>query len=221
LDAEEVAVVTGPVLSEGLPKIPQGSHRVSIPEFYYKVIVDVTGKEKRGIGFIMPNKKASYRIIDYAVTIDSIEALTGIDFFPALDDKTEALIEGEATINKWPVSATATTGDPLPIKFEKGQISASQAKYYVGEQATVCGTIVSTKFNQNGKSNPTYINLDKKFPDQEFTIVIFGKNRINFSYEPEKYLYNRKVCVTGKVEEYRGVPQMIIEHENAISVLED
>jgi len=221
IDADEVMVVTGPVLHDGLPKIPQGSHRVSIPEFFYKVVIDSKGKEKRGIAFILPNKKTSTRIIDYAVTIDSVEVLTGIDFFPELDDETESLIESEKTISQWPVSATAVTGDPLPVHFEKGQIVPSQAKYYIGEETTVCGTAVSTKFNKNGKANPTYINLDKKFPNHEFTVVIFGKNRMNFSFEPEQYLYGRKICVTGKVEEWKGIPQMIIEQEDAIEVLED
>jgi endonuclease G len=214
-------VVTGPVLRDGLPKIQQGSYRVSIPEYFYKVVIDTEGKELRGIGFIFPNAKASHRIIDYAVTIDSIEALTGIDFFPALDDETEVLIEGPETINRWPVSGIAVAGDPVPVKMSEGQITAGQAKYFVGEETTVCGTAVSTKFNENGKANPTYINIDKKFPDHEFTVVIFGKNRVNFSYEPEKYLFNRKVCITGTVEEWKGIPQMIIDHERAIVVLED
>ena len=219
IDAGEVVVATGPVLREGLPKIPQGSLRVSIPELYFKAVIDVAGDEKRGIAFILPNGKAKFRIMDYAVSIDSVEELTGIDLFASLDDGAEREVESNSSYDLWPVTNDATAGDVRPVDLAKGQVTAKQAKYYIGEEATVCGQVVSTKFNQNGKSNPTYINLDKKFPDQVFTLVIFGKDRVNFSYEPEKFLYDKRICITGKVAEWNGLPQMIIDNEVAIEVL--
>ncbi len=92
-----VYVVTGPVLKDGLPVI--GQNKVSIPEKYYKVILDLD--EEKGIGFIMPNKDIDDTFKNYAVSIDDVEAETGIDFFPALDDKTEEKIESVLNMSLW------------------------------------------------------------------------------------------------------------------------
>jgi endonuclease G len=75
--------------------------------------------------------------------------------------------------------------------FGKGKINTLQAKDYIGKDACVCGKVVSTKFNENGKTNPTYINLDKKYPEQVFTLMIFGQDRANFSYKPEEFLQGK------------------------------
>ncbi|MEZ5009303.1 MAG: DNA/RNA non-specific endonuclease [Chitinophagales bacterium] len=217
----ELVVVTGPVLTKKLPKIPQGSERVSIPELFYKVILDNDGDEKKGIAFIMPNKKPPFRLVDYAVSIDSVEALTGLDFFPKLEDSLENALEAMDNIFDWPMNSDAVSGDVLKVDFKKGQVTAEQAKYFIGDECTVCGTVVSTKFLETSNSQPTFLNLDKKFPDQVFTLVIFGKDRVNFTYEPEKYLYGKTICIKGKVDERNGTPQMIISEESAIEVLKD
>ena len=150
-------------------------------------------------------KRRSIAFLIMQCPFDSVERLTGIDFFPSLKDDIESEIEANESLFIWPVTDDATAGEARPVEFEKGQVTAKQAKYYIGEVATVCGRVVSTKFSQNGKSNPTYINLDKKFPDQLFTVVVFGKDRQNFSYEPEKFLYNKNICITGKVGEWQGI----------------
>ena len=47
------------------------------------------------IAFLMPNRKLEGDIYDYQVTVDEVEELTGIDFFPALEDKLEDRLEGD------------------------------------------------------------------------------------------------------------------------------
>ncbi len=220
VDAGQVYVVTGPILNDNLPKIPQGSKRVSIPDFFYKVIVDFEAPEFKGIGFILPNKKADYRVIDYAVSIDSIEQLTGIDFFSNIPDSIEHEIEQNEEVLKWPINFQSQSGDIMPIDFAKGQVGASQAKYFIGDECTVCGKVVSAKYRPNGKSDPTYINLDKRFPEHVFTVVIFGRDRINFTYKPEEKLYQKKICVKGRVGEFKGIPQIIVNGEEQIEVFE-
>lgn len=220
VETDELVVVTGPVLQGRLEKIPQGSEDVSIPKLFYKVVMDNVGDEKKAIAFIIPNGKPPFRLVDYAVSIDSVEALTGLDFFSKLEDSLENALESLDDIFEWPMNSDAVSGEALKVDFKKGQVSAAQAKYFIGDECTVCGRVVSTKFSENGKANPTYINLDKKFPDQVFTLVIFGKDRVNFSYEPEKYLYNKTICIKGKVGEWGGTPQMVISEESAIEVLE-
>lgn len=83
----EILVVTGPVLSENLPTV--GTNKVAIPEYFYKVIVDAKEPGVKGIGFVLANQGSQKPLEAFAVTIDSVETLTGIDFFPALPDEWE------------------------------------------------------------------------------------------------------------------------------------
>ena len=99
LQNNAVFVVTGPVLSDGLPTI--GSNKVSVPTFYYKVVLDYTEPGIKSIGFIMPNFGTKDPLQKYAVSIDSVEQLTGIDFFPQLPDDQEALIEKTVCTKCW------------------------------------------------------------------------------------------------------------------------
>ncbi|MFT4666009.1 MAG: endonuclease G [Polaribacter sp.] len=94
-------VVTGPVL-KGAMQEQIGHNRVSVPKTYYKVILDYTEPEAKAIAFLMDNE-ISYQPLDkYAVTIDEVEALTGIDFFHALlDDETEERLESSFNVRKW------------------------------------------------------------------------------------------------------------------------
>lgn len=98
-DNEEIFVVTGPVLSAGLSSI--GQNNVAIPEYYYKVVLDYKEPELKGIGFILPNQSSKRPLKNYAHSIDFVERRTGIDFFPAIPDSVENVIESRIELTKW------------------------------------------------------------------------------------------------------------------------
>lgn len=54
-----------------------------------------------GIGFIMPNRYVEGGVQASAVTIDQVEAVTGIDFFSELPDSIENIVESQARFHKW------------------------------------------------------------------------------------------------------------------------
>lgn len=39
--------------------------------------------------------------MSYTITIDSVEVVTGIDFFPAIEDSVEEEIEGSGQLDEW------------------------------------------------------------------------------------------------------------------------
>lgn len=92
-------VVTGPILEKGLTTI--GINKVSVPKYYYKVILDNSEPSIKGIGFILPNQGSKNQLKNYAVSIDYVEKATGIDFFPLLKDKQEDSIESKICIECW------------------------------------------------------------------------------------------------------------------------
>ena len=223
IDNTELFVVTGPVLKNDLPKIPQGSFKVSIPEYIYKIVVDYYPPTYKAIAFLYPNKNVPYELDKHIVSIDSIERLTSIDFFPKLVDSIENKLEAENNILEFDAKylKKQKASQFTPKDFGKGKINTTQVKDYIGKDACVCGKVVSAKFNENGKTNPTYINLDKKYPEQVFTLMIFGQDRTNFSYKPEEFLQGKTICVKGKVAEYKGSPQIIANKEKQIEILKE
>jgi endonuclease G len=96
---ESIYVVTGPVLTQGLPTI--GWNQVAIPNYYYKVILDYRNPSIKGIGFVLPNTSSKEPLQRFALSIDSVEKITGIDFFYSLPNDQEESIETELCIPCW------------------------------------------------------------------------------------------------------------------------
>jgi endonuclease G len=98
-DNEAMYIVTGPVLKDNLSTLGESS--IAIPKYYYKVILDYKEPELKGIGFIMPNESSSYPLQHFAVSIDSVENFTGIDFFPLLPNVDETTLEKNVCLSCW------------------------------------------------------------------------------------------------------------------------
>lgn len=96
-------------------------------------------------------------------------------------------------------------------------ITAEQAKDHVGETATVCGRVASAHYASKSRGQGTFLNLDRPYPDQIFTLVIWGSNRASFG-QPEKRYRNKHVCVTGFISVYRGQPDMTLRSPGQVKV---
>lgn len=92
-------VITGGVLQPTLRTI--GQEKVSVPDSFYKILLDSSNGSYKMIAFLIPNKKSSQPIYDFVVSVDSIEKITGIDFFPKLNDKTENELEKNSDYKAW------------------------------------------------------------------------------------------------------------------------
>lgn len=99
---------------------------------------------------------------------------------------------------------------------QQATLTPAETKKHVGEMATVCGKVVSTRYASSSRGQPTFLNLEKAYPNQVFTVVIFGEHRPRFG-EPEKEFANQTICATGKIEEYRGVPQIVAKEPKQIT----
>lgn len=92
-------VVTGPVLEDSLPKI--GENGVTIPSYYYKIAVCPSSSGIKSIAFLLPNKKLKSKLATFIVSIDSVESVTGLDFFAGLDDSLEEELEARVNADSW------------------------------------------------------------------------------------------------------------------------
>jgi hypothetical protein len=92
------------------------------------------------------------------------------------------------------------------VQARTRHLTAAEAKDHVGENATVCGKVVDSHYASRSRGEPTFLNLDKRYPNQIFTIVIWGSDRPKFG-DPEAKYRDKDVCVTGKITSYRGVAE--------------
>lgn len=95
------------------------------------------------------------------------------------------------------------------------RVNPTAAKNHIGEQAVVCGKVVSARYASQTKGEPTFLNLDQPYPKQVFTIVIWGDDRAKFG-EPESKYLNQKVCVTGKITSFRGEPEVVASNPDKL-----
>lgn len=103
----EVWVVTGPVLTDDLKQI--GDNRVSVPKFYFKVILDDLKPNLSGIGFLMANSRSEKSISEFAVPIDMVESISNLDFFPNLDEDIESEVEATIDFSHWDLVEPSST----------------------------------------------------------------------------------------------------------------
>ena len=104
-----------------------------------------------------------------------------------------------------------------PALPQTQHITAREAKNHVGEKATVCGRVVGIHFVSSGKGQPTFVHFDEQYPNQVFTLVIWGSDRPKFG-RPEDLYRNKDLCVTGKITSYLGVPEIVASNPNQVQV---
>lgn len=88
-----VYVVCGPIVDERISQKKKiGRNKVLVPDGFFKVVLKL-GDKPSAVGFIFPNDDCNSALADYAVSVDQVEAVTGIDFFHRLPDEQENALE--------------------------------------------------------------------------------------------------------------------------------
>ena len=125
IEYDTIYVVTGPVLKGDMGSI--GANKVAVPNYYYKVILDMHSKPHQAIGFVMENASASGDLSNFAVSIDSVERFTGIDFFPSLEDAAETTLEKTVCTScwTWEINRPSNSGETKPAGGESVQCSGT------------------------------------------------------------------------------------------------
>lgn len=93
-------VISGGILTDKNLKTI-GKDKVSVPNAFYKVLLDYTKPEIKAIAFLVPHKDSKRPLYEFVVSIDELERKTGIDFFPALPDEIEHKLEASSSYKGW------------------------------------------------------------------------------------------------------------------------
>lgn len=115
---------------------------------------------------------------------------------------------------------TLTAGSPSCVAAAETTpiISAIEAGEHIGEYTTVCGIVKSAAHLSRSTGQPTFLNLGRPYPDQPFTVVIWGSTRALFERSPESLFDGRRICVTGTVVTHKGKPQIVVDDPGQIEL---
>ena len=92
-------ITCGPIVSTSRKTI--GRHEIIVPARFFKVVAVPYSGTPRGIAFIFDNEAEQPSLKELAITIDSVERVTGIDFFHNLPDSIEHKIESDLSLEIW------------------------------------------------------------------------------------------------------------------------
>ena len=87
-----------------------------------------------------------------------------------------------------------------------------QINNYIDKHVRIKGTIYDT--HRHAKSNTVFLNF------VGFKCMIFKNSLRNFIRQPEKYYKFKKVEVWGKIKTYKGEPEIILNYQNQIKIIE-
>jgi endonuclease G len=95
-----IVIITGPVIEDNMKRL--GENRVGIPDKFYKVVRSATGGKARSIGFLVENRNYENRLLkEVAVTVDSVESVTGIRFFTSFPAGTQKEMKSSIDWTYW------------------------------------------------------------------------------------------------------------------------
>jgi endonuclease G, mitochondrial len=83
-------IITGPYFDDDIILL---NERVEIPDGFYKILVIEKENGLYPVAFVLDMNAKSINPEDYLVSVDSVEVLTGLDFFHELDDDLEEKLE--------------------------------------------------------------------------------------------------------------------------------
>lgn len=124
-------------------------------------------------------------------------------------------------MGRWAAGADAPPAAAEPATPAAEEVlTVEQAKNFVGKAVVVEGQVTGIRFLEQSERKPVFLNFGEAFPNHAFTVVIFGKDRAKFGETPpEKLFEGRRVRVRGKIEEYRGKPQIVVEDPAHIEIV--
>ena len=126
--------------------------------------------------------------------------------------------EPTVTPESEPQSPAPSVEEHAPTPSRQAR-SWDEAKYYIGEIATVYGTVVSTRYVREVEEGPTFLYIGNSYPALDrFTVVIWSQDRGNFANAPERYYAGKTIYVRGLITEDEGVPQIEVKTPGQIRI---
>ena len=147
LQEQELYIITGPVIQPNYKTI--GSSEVTVPQWYYKIIVDYHQPEIKALAFMIPNQKTNKSLRKFAISIDEIEKKTQLDFLSLVPQKLQIEIESQVNLSQWNFQSTKS-GKTEKNKMNRRMLkSANKMTELVVSEKELGGINSNTPFRKN------------------------------------------------------------------------
>jgi hypothetical protein len=94
----------------------------------------------------------------------------------------------------------------IPLKAQT--ISSTDAKNHISERATVCGLVAGKRVASQSQGTPTFVDLDKPYPHQTFTVVVWQHDKETVGLLPS----SGQLCASGTITQYRGGAEIVLHN---------
>jgi uncharacterized protein YpmB len=112
---------------------------------------------------------------------------------------------------------TSVTAIVLSLSVSaQNKVPAEQAAKHYGETVTICGTILEDNFIFDTKTKNAFFVLGEGSQNQKVTVVVPAETSKKVIDKPKNYYANKNVCVTGKVVELNGKPEIVVYNQDKI-----
>ena len=78
-----------------------GTHQITVPDAFFKAPLVCIDESSHGIACVMLNNPTTQRLPDSYMSINDLEKISGLDFFPSLDDSIEEIVEDNVDLKFW------------------------------------------------------------------------------------------------------------------------
>jgi hypothetical protein len=92
------------------------------------------------------------------------------------------------------------------VALSQREVSVDSASKYIGALVTVCSKVYGVKV----LDKITFINMGAPYHKSPLTVVIFTKDLVNFKETPEKLYSDKDICITGKIDDYKGKNRLLL-----------
>ena len=114
-----IYIVCGPVYWKKIPEYIGVSHRVAVPDGFFKVVLCLKPGKEKGIAFYYDNTDVTQSMRKAVRSIDQIEKMTRLDFFSELPDGLENRVEAMRDLNEFEERPLPARRASSPIKGEE------------------------------------------------------------------------------------------------------
>ena len=174
--------------------------------------------EANGIDFLVQQERHSnFSSTSILLTLDDTGYSIYIDYQEGLGQAYERYVSDIC-------QHISTTAGPQPSaspSIPAGAINWEEAQSHIGENVTIYGPIVETKYVQKVNGQPTYLNIGVAYPDTNgVTALIWGEDRGAFDHAPESTYKGKTICVTGEPYMYKGQCYIKVTSPHQIEILQ-
>lgn len=130
-------------------------------------------------------------------------------------DKLEIIVESPDAIEiVGDLLLASRNGQPAATVPAGGVVDWQDAGQYLGQRLTVEGDVV--RVHNSGKA--AFLNFAEQYQGK-FSVVIFAADFDQWPQPPDQVYLGQRVRVSGKIKEYKGAPEMIVESPEQIEII--